>query len=170
MTEPANDLPTYTSQFDPQRKVQLDPYGVNPLEVDMAGSPAYAPAKASGIPVPKLFQNGADDLPAFTASGLDPKLLLKLPYGMRHAVAAEPSIEVVHAYFERDGNNPDALVPHEGLTAAQQRVSRWASTAGVAASNEAAQREDYINAHVNTLKGIPENLRRDVLNRAFGRT
>lgn len=124
-------MQTQTSVFDPRRSVTLDPYGPNPIEEDMKGSPAYAPAKASGVPVPKMFQGGNADLPVFTASGIDPQLLMKLPYRMRHAVAAEPVAATVHGMFERHANDPDALFPHEGLDEAVRRMRNWVMTAGI---------------------------------------
>ncbi|MDP9092278.1 MAG: hypothetical protein M3N95_04880 [Actinomycetota bacterium] len=124
-------MQTQTSVFNPLRKVTLDPYGPNPLEEDMKGSPAYDMAKASGVPVPKMFQGGQSDLPVFTASGIDPKLLMQLPYRIRHAVAAEPDPAAVHGIFEEHAHQPDVIMPHIGLDDAIGRMSTWASTAGV---------------------------------------
>lgn len=120
-----------TSAFSEHRQVDIDPYSANPLEQDMANSPAYAPAKASGVPVPKMFQGGTADLPVFTASGIDPAQLMKLPFTMRHAMAAEPDPAVVHDTFEQYANQPDFTIPHQGLHDATARMSRWASTAGI---------------------------------------
>ena len=63
-----------------------DPYGVNPLVDDLrASAPAvYRAALAEG-PAPRLFESG--DLPAFTASGIDPAVLRSLPWQARHPAA-----------------------------------------------------------------------------------
>jgi hypothetical protein len=61
----------------------------NPLvALAMLGSPGRV-AAASSDPVPTLFQTG--DLPPFCASGIDPKLLLQVPWQARHALAAAPT-------------------------------------------------------------------------------
>lgn len=53
-------------------------------------------AKTTGPP-PTLFAAG--DLPAFTASGIDPATLLQLPWFVRHAAAAADLVEA-HRVFE----------------------------------------------------------------------
>lgn len=158
-----------TSRFDPRRTVDLDPYGRNPLEEDMKGGGAYAAAKSSGVPVPKMFQGGTSDVPAFTASGIDPQLLLKLPYTMRHAVAAEPDPATVHGIFEQYADQPDYVMPHEGLDAAVARMSHWASTAGIdtVRDNQRAAEQAADARRVADLRRLPPE-RRAVIHQAAG--
>lgn len=134
------------------REVYVDPFDGNPLEQEAAYRwPELHSAKKS--PAPKLFQGGQADVPAFTASGLDPQQLLKLPAGVRHYAAAEPDLERVHGLFEQYANDPYAIVPHEGLKQAAQRVEKWMARPDepadtrtpeqVAADNDALYNEIY---------------------------
>lgn len=118
-----------TSLISPPAKVSIDPYGRNPLAEDcrQASKPAYDIAVRNPGPPPKLFTNGTADLPAFTASGIDPRLLLKLPYTARHYAASEPDPAQIHAFFEQYADDPYAHVAHEGLHLAVRRVYDWAS-------------------------------------------
>jgi hypothetical protein len=108
-------------------RVNIDPYGLNPLAQDyrQVNPDTYGVALSKAGPPPKMFSQGTADLPAFTASGIDPQLLLKLPYTARHAAAAEPGLSAVHALFEQA--DPYLTLPHEGLDAAIGRVRDWAS-------------------------------------------
>jgi hypothetical protein len=79
---------------------------------------------------PKMFAGGAADYPAFTASGIDPEQLLKLPYGVRHAAAAEPDITRVYAMFEQYAEgvpllSSDPVMDHPGLVDARIRLQTW---------------------------------------------
>jgi hypothetical protein len=79
---------------------------------------------------PKMFAGGAADHPAFTASGIDPEQLLKLPYGVRHAAAAEPDITKVYALFEQYAEgvmllSSDPVINHPGLDDARARLKDW---------------------------------------------
>ncbi len=108
--------------------VRIDPYGANPLadDYEQVNAATYAAALSEGGPPPKMFSAGTSDTPAFTASGLDPKLLLKLPYTARHAVAAEPDLATVHGIFEQSADDPFLTIWHEGFDAAIARVRTWA--------------------------------------------
>ena len=108
--------------------VRIDPYAANPLADDYreVNAATYAAALSEGGPPPKMFSAGTSDTPAFTASGLDPKLLLKLPYTARHAVAAEPDLATVHGIFEQSADDPYLTIWHEGFDAAIARVRTWA--------------------------------------------
>lgn len=44
----------------------------------------------AGEPPPRLFNSGDGDVPAVTASGLDPAVLHEVPWEARHAIAREP--------------------------------------------------------------------------------
>lgn len=118
----------------------IDYYGTNPhADSERQWDPARYDAIASVTPPPKAFQNGTADVPAFTVSGLDPQLLLKLPYGVRHAVAAEPDISRVHEIFEEYSDEPTATIDHPGFTQHKNRVEKWMRTARDPRSD--AQRE-----------------------------
>ena len=110
-------------------RITIDPYGLNPLADDyrQVNDGTYRIALSKAGPPPKMFAGGSADLPAFTASGIDPQLLLKLPFTARHAVAALPDVATVHAIFEDDADNPDLFIDHPGLQAAIVRVRNWAA-------------------------------------------
>lgn len=106
-------------------------YDPNPLaDVTRAADPDRFDAVASIKPPPKMFAGGASDYPAFTASGIDPEKLLSLPYGVRHAAAAEPDITKVYALFEEytEGAmllSSDPVLKHPGLDDARARLKDW---------------------------------------------
>lgn len=73
--------------------VDVDAYGPNPVAEDLrqvAPNQYTAAIQRSGAP-PTLFATG--DLPLFTTSGMDPQLLMQLPYVARHAAAAASAPE-----------------------------------------------------------------------------
>ncbi len=120
---------TITSLIAPPAKVSIDPYGPNPLAEDyqQVSPTTFKTSTTNAGPVPKMFTGGTADLPMFTASGLDPKLLSQLPYTARHYVAALPDLAVVHSIFEEHADDPYLTYRHEGLDAAIRRVTDWAS-------------------------------------------
>jgi hypothetical protein len=79
---------------------------------------------------PTLFNSG--DLPAATVSGIDPQLLLDVPWQARHAVAAARTQAEAAELIEL-ASGPDAdetirmfeLDRHEGNRAYQSRVDKW---------------------------------------------
>lgn len=111
-----------------QFRVTIDPYGLNPLAEDyrQVNAETYDLALSKAGPPPKMFASGAADLPAFTASGIDPKLLLMLPFTARHYVAALTDAANVHGIFEQDAADPYARFDHEGFTSAVTRMRDWA--------------------------------------------
>jgi hypothetical protein len=113
----------------PRAKIEMDPYGTNPLADDcrQATPAAYNAALAKAGPPPKLFTDGTADLPAFTAAGFDPAELLRLPALTRHHVASVADTVTVHGLFEQLTSNPYAHIEHPGLTEAILRVRDWAS-------------------------------------------
>lgn len=122
---------TIDSLIVPSAQVTIDPYGTNPLaDEHKQYDPGYVQRRqlAGGWPglAPKLFTSGSEDLPAFTASGIDPQLLLRLPYRIRHYAAAMVSPDQVYELFERHAADPFAHIPHPGLDEAVRRVRRWA--------------------------------------------
>ena len=90
-------------------------------------------AEADG-PAPTLFESG--DLPDFTASGIDPQLLLKLPWQARHPVASAATQAVAYqlfaAYIDNvDGARIDAVcTADDGIVDYVERVSMWLAATG----------------------------------------
>lgn len=108
------------------KRVTVDPYAVLGVAEEVrVGSPGvWAVAVRDDGPAPKMFANGMLDVPTFTASGIDPGLLLRLPYRCRHWAAAEPDRAAVHGLFETVDEYSE--LRHEGLDAAVNRVRAWA--------------------------------------------
>ncbi|MGC4112322.1 MAG: hypothetical protein QM747_18270 [Nocardioides sp.] len=121
--------------------IEIDNRGVNPL-VDYAhATDAERAHQVAGFAeAPKMFSAGTADLPPFTASGLPPEELLKLPFGMRHAVAAEPNITKVYEFFEED-LDPAAVIPCEALETAYYRVQTWLEKTDTRTAEDLAQEE-----------------------------
>lgn len=69
--------------------------------------------------------------PPFLASGVDPRVLLLLPWRVRHAAATAPNAADVLAWIEQYRNEPDAEQPSEGLDAYISRMCGWAGRAGI---------------------------------------
>lgn len=81
--------------------VTVDVYGLNPVAEDLKQvAPQQYAAALARSPLPTLFVTG--DLPLFTASGMDPELLLQLPWVARHA-AASASLSDANELFETYG-------------------------------------------------------------------
>jgi hypothetical protein len=110
-----------------RRTVQIDPYGLNPLLDDYRQiNPVLVDiaTRQNGEP-PKMFLGGLADLPEFTSSGIPPESLLRLPFRIRHAVAAEPSLPKAQHLFEVYADWPDAVSDHQGLREAVDRFNSW---------------------------------------------
>jgi hypothetical protein len=110
-------------------RVEVDPYGANPLTEDcrQAAPAAFNAAVVKAGPPPKLFTDGTADLPAFTAVGFDPAELMRLPALTRHHVASVADPATVHHLFEELTSDPYARIDHPGLQDAILRVRDWAS-------------------------------------------
>lgn len=80
-------------------------------------------------PAPTLFPTG--DLPPFTASGIDPKALLQVPWLARHPIAAEPSqaaaYRMVDFYASEDGEIASKVdfTGHPGNVDYRERMRAW---------------------------------------------
>lgn len=107
-------------------------YELNPIAGFYRGSEVhratYAAATTASAP-PTLFESG--DLPLVCASGMDPTVLLRLPWGARHAAAEAPTLAAAMRIVE-DFSGPDAAVSaelefggHEGNRAYAERVTQW---------------------------------------------
>lgn len=137
MTNPARVMQV-SNLFDPRSKVEIDPWSANPLATMMLALTAGQMA-VRYEPPPRMFINGTSDLPLFTASGIDPNLLMSAPFGQRHGLAAEPDLVAVHGLFEEYSQMPEFFIDHQGFNEAKQRMQVWARTAGHA-EQEAARR------------------------------
>lgn len=101
----------------------------NPLvDAFRKANPAIAAIAAREAPAPTLFADG--DLPPFTASGIDPQLLLRVAWPARHAIAAAPR-ETAFALMQDYMGEPDMAAMdfggHPGNVEYAQRVFAWAS-------------------------------------------
>ncbi len=120
-----NRAVTMRSAFNPTTTVHIDPWSPNPLLDDAKqAQPALVDLarKTNGDP-PSMFESG--DLPPFTASGVDPQHLTRLPFRTRHAAATEPSPAAVLRMVETHGPDPDAQAPSPGLDEYRNRMSGW---------------------------------------------
>lgn len=121
------------SRFNPHGQVQIDPFAANPLLDDamQAVGPTARAATVTNGDAPKMFASGTADLPPFTASGIDPRLLMQLPYQLRHLAASDPDPASVLSLFERQAGQPDIIDPEQavgsGLAEYEGRMSDWLS-------------------------------------------
>jgi len=116
------------SRFSRDTVIDLDLYGRNPLLDDLRQTvPAvYAAAMREGPP-PTMF--GTGDLPPFTASGIDPQQLMRVPWFARHEAAAATNPGTVLAMIEDAVTDPDGVLfqaTTAGATEYVERVSAWA--------------------------------------------
>lgn len=98
---------TVRSTFGAGQMVATDPYGPNPLAEDARqfDPESYAAAVRISAP-PTPFAAGA--LPTFTASGIDPRDLAKLPWQARLVVAGDSDPGRVYAAFQEYVDDPEA--------------------------------------------------------------
>lgn len=123
---------TVQSRWDPQQTIDLDVFGPNPLVEDARQTCAAYGSAVREAPTPTLFADG--DLPPFTASGVDPRELRKVPWFARHAVAAAASPATVLAaieHFAHDLDDPFGEYQHSGAGDYVMRVSNWLRGVGV---------------------------------------
>lgn len=85
-----------------------DAYAANPIVDRLASShPAEFRAASLVKQPPKLFGINHDrDLPIVMASGMDPSILLEIPWQARHRIAAEPNPAKVYHLLEAFANDP----------------------------------------------------------------
>lgn len=127
---------TARSVFNRNVEVTVDAGGLNPLLEDAAQThPCYPVAMTEAEP-PTVFNSG--DLPPFLASGLDPKVLLDLPWQARHAAAASESRAEVLAMIEACAADPaDAgNYEHPGRIDFESRMSAWLVGPGQSADDQ----------------------------------
>jgi hypothetical protein len=123
-------------------------YALNPLmEQVMASSPSTYRHGVAVEPAPTLFRSG--DLPVYTASGIDPQTLLKVPWMARHPIAAAKTlveakdlIEFVSGPDGEDNARAEGMGLHPGNRDYQMRVNHWLTDAGRHAAEAAQQVED----------------------------
>ena len=120
-----NRAVTQRSTFNPTTTVHIDPWSANPLldDAEQAQPALTAMARTSNGDPPTQFVSG--DFPPFLASGVDPTHLMRLPFRMRHAAAAETSPAAVLKMVETHGTDPDAQAPSPGLDEYRNRMSGW---------------------------------------------
>ncbi|MCH1867083.1 hypothetical protein [Nocardioides sp. CFH 31398] len=103
-----------------------DPYSANPLAEMLAERDPWRFDRLTKVSTPpKMFANGTADVPAFTASGIEPNELLRLPFGVRHAVAENPDIVAVYQMFEQYAGIPEMEIDSPGLQDAKIRAEQW---------------------------------------------
>lgn len=141
-------------------------YARNPLIAQVQTERrVYASAvEASGGATPTLFHSG--DVPAFTASGLDPNLLLQIPWMARHAAAAETDRARVLELFE-ELSGPDGAVlasefeSHAGNKEYANRVMAWQSAGWELSRERNEERQAQVAAaqqeHVKAALGDPDD-------------
>jgi hypothetical protein len=108
---------------------KADPYGPSPLVTDLSiRNRALFELASERSPAPTLFASGGD-LPPFTASGVEPELLNRLPYAMRHAAASEASAGWVLNLIEQVASDPVRMgrgeITHPGLDEYRMRMDTW---------------------------------------------
>ncbi len=120
-----NRAVTMRSAFNPTTTVHIDPWSTSPLldDAEQAQPALVAVARKTNGDPPNMFVSG--DLPAFTASGIDPQHLMRLPFRTRHAAATESSPAEVLKMVETHGSNPDAQAQSAGLDEYRNRMSGW---------------------------------------------
>jgi hypothetical protein len=133
----------------------VDPrvYAANPLVDEARHSPSGRRAIAAAekrAAAPTLFTGG--DLPPFTASGLDPQELLKVPWYARPALAAveskEEALELLAVYAGPDGDvaaQADRVAGHPGVADYVGRVRDWLAE-GERVARESATDQQYQQA------------------------
>lgn len=106
----------------------------NPLvDGHRASNPTLTARAMRNSPPPTLFPTG--DLPAFTASGVDPQALLQVPWQVRHAVARASTTTEAYAMLDQYGGPDGAhLVGDDVATEPanreyERRVQEWIGAA-----------------------------------------
>lgn len=116
---------TRPSVFNRSVEVTVDAAGLNPLLEDVAQThPCYELAIRDSAP-PTVFNSG--DLPPFLASGLDPKVLLELPWEARHYAAQAESRAEVFDMVERYAADPTVYDGEHTTTGTEDFLDRMRS-------------------------------------------
>lgn len=118
------------SEFARDLLVTIDPFGPNPLLEDLRqANPAWAAAAEAASPAPGMFESGGD-LPPFTASGIDPTELWRVPYVARHAVAAAETpakaLQILEDVAGLDFDSALADYGAGGFHGYRSRMQTWA--------------------------------------------
>lgn len=91
------------------------------------------------------YTGATSDLPAFTASGVDPKVLLRSPAPVRPAIAAAATTAEAYALAQRYAGMSDAdaaRVLATDMTVPVELAHTWASTNNVSLTGERAYEPD----------------------------
>ena len=146
--------------------------GLNPLVYETVERGLFhAAVAASRGAVPTLFAGG--DVPVFTASGVDPDVVLRVPWEARHALAAEPNreraLDMVEMMSGPEGSVMAAeYAGHPGNLDYRARVQQWAM-AGMDHSVAQAQRQEWVAASSATApKTVDEMNDDEIYDAMFG--
>lgn len=150
---PATTVHVTASTPAARKRPGVDPawYALNPaLDSLRAANAEFVQAAAQNDPnPPTLFRSG--DLPPFTASGIDPSLLLDVPWTVRHRLAEikdrAEALELLQWASSEDG--PDAGIEYYRDMANrdyESRVLRWASENAQVVDRARAEHEQAIAA------------------------
>ncbi|PGH46022.1 hypothetical protein COO58_17595 [Micromonospora sp. WMMA1996] len=112
-------------------------------------------ASRRSSPAAGPYATAAGELPAFTASGIDPKVLLRSPAPVRPAIAAAPTTAEAYAIAQRYNGMSDidaARVLATDMSVPADLAHHWATTNNVDLSNSG-------NYQPDTTFGTPEQRR-----------
>lgn len=145
--------PTQSQVLASRQAAKGPAYRINPLVEDIfAGRPALYRNSVRAAEMPTLFPSG--DLPVYTASGIDPTMLLDVPWSARHAVAAArtqaEAYDLIQSVSGPDGEGMaqvTGLANNSGNREYQMRVDAWTER-GYELSREAAERMENEQAAV----------------------
>jgi hypothetical protein len=128
VTRPARVMASVRNPWNPHstEATDLDVYDPNPLVSYVLATAGPPPGRAAP---PTLFHSG--DVPPVVASGIDPDVLRRIPWKLRHSAAMEPDRSKVLAMLEAGPVvlDDDPLLSHAGAEAFadyRQRVWSWA--------------------------------------------
>ena len=106
----------------------------NPLvDGHRTSNPTLTARASRNAPAPTLFPTG--DLPAFTASGVDPQALLQVPWQARHAVARAATPAEAYALLDQYGGPGGELLIGDDMAGEpanreyERRVQNWIGAA-----------------------------------------
>lgn len=139
----------------PPARGEVSPYARNFLAEKARMALEVGGIQPSASP-PTQFAAGS--LPAFTASGISPQMLLDVPWNARHALAAAPTQAEAYQIHSRctTGNSAEELTPeqcagdydsHPGNVDYGNRVKAWHAAAIEAAIDEDAWFAQFDRPH-----------------------
>lgn len=130
--------------------------------VPTAHAHPFAPRAASTAAGPYTGTTG--DLPAFTASGIDPKVLLRSPAPVRPAIAAAATAAEAYAIAQRYAGMSDtdaARALATDMSVPVELAHTWASTNGVDLTGARTYEPDRSGPTAEQIRVAAEQQRRD---------